>query len=117
MSTLNFFLVALILLVSVETAYANTMPSSSDSNTGWYQFDSLPQGEVIFDGISYGKTPVFIPVNPKADPNHNYVIKIVGYEDYSRQLKENPQSGETISVTLDMNIFFTDRNLFSCENN
>jgi len=116
MSTSKFWILLLILLVSVEITYANPVPTPEDSKIGWYQFDSLPQGEIVFDDISYGKTPVYIPVDVDSHLTHNVIIKIVGFEDYSRELNENPKSGETISVTLDTKIITSGRNLFSCDN-
>lgn len=71
---------------------------------GWFQFDSHPQGEVIFDDVSYGLTPVYVPVNVGSKTPHQAIIKISGYEEYYRELNENPKPGETILISLNTNL-------------
>lgn len=113
-SLFKIFLIFLILVISIQGITADTGDgSSSDNMIGWYQFNSEPQGEVIFDGISFGSTPVSVPVQVYSNPVHDVTIKIEGYEEYNRQLTGNPAPGETIPVSLNTNLIANIQKLLS----
>lgn len=114
MMSSRLLLVFLILVISINVVYANTIDNPEQTlDIGWYQFNSEPQGEVIFDGISYGLTPVSIPVRTESNPFHEVIIKIEGYEEYSRQLTENPEPGQIIPISLNTHLIANIQKLLS----
>lgn len=101
--TLRSLILMTILLCAGSIAYADS-PVNPASNDGYgtFSIESFPvSGEVIFDGQSYGYSPALIPVNQDAAPFHEVIVRMPGYEDYSRQISYNPARGETVPIVLD----------------
>ncbi len=99
-----FSILAFFILISLCTnVYADVSSSQTGSaGYGYFKVISSPaSGEVIFDGQSYGNTPALIRVSTDAVPLHEVVVKMNGYEDFTQQISYNPQSGETIPISLD----------------
>jgi hypothetical protein len=114
MTISKFLLLLIILILFADAVCATTSVNMTyQSNLGWYRFESLPKGEVIFDGVSYGDTPVTVPITNELKPPHEVTIKMDGYEEYYRQLDENPEDGETILVTLNTSLIRNIQNLLT----
>ncbi|NLV27954.1 MAG: PEGA domain-containing protein [Methanomicrobiales archaeon] len=116
MSFKNILLIILLIAITTQSACGNDMrESNSPDALGWFQFESQPMGELIFDGVSYGNTPVKVPVSMYSNPFHEVIIKMEGYEEYSREITENPGPGETIPVSLNTNLIANIQKLLSDE--
>jgi hypothetical protein len=93
---------SIIILSIIISTGASVLADSSSANYGYFKVDSAPEsGEVIFDGLSYGSTPALIKVDSDAQPFHEVIVRMDGYEEYSRQISYNPGNGETIPIVLD----------------
>lgn len=106
----------LFLLTLTPVSGFTTDQPDSEGLFGFFLFDSHPQGEVVFDGVSCGNTPAMVKVLCSSNSTHEVTIKIEGYEDYSRQLTENPEPGQTVPITLQTNLIMNIRNFLSEEN-
>jgi len=70
------------------------------SQKGYYRISSNPSGaSVVFDGTSYGTTPVTVSVSTTGTPGHTITVSKNGYEDWSQYYPGNPSADQTISVS------------------
>jgi hypothetical protein len=93
----------LFIIAAGGLVQANTnLPQSDVDGYGYFKVTSIPEnGELIFDGQSYGNTPALIKVASDSTPSHQVIIKMEGYEDYYQDISYNPDSGQTVSINLD----------------
>lgn len=111
----NIFISLTILFFLVPFVSATIEDKEILNEYGWYLFDSHPQGEVIFDSISYGNTPVYVKVDCNNDTSYEVIIRIEGYEEYSRLLTEKPEPGQIVPINLHTNLILNIRNFLSEE--
>lgn len=75
------------------------MPGPIGGDTGWFLIRSTPSGaSVIFDGSDVGYTPVTVKVYSTGSPYHTIRVEKSGYLAWTRELNENPASGETREI-------------------
>lgn len=68
-------------------------------DTGWYKITSNPSGaQVIFDGSDIGTTPAIVEIFSTGTPYHTVRVEKTGYEPWTRELSNNPGSGETLKI-------------------
>jgi hypothetical protein len=74
------------------------------SQKGYYRVSSDPAGaSVVFDGMSYGTTPVTISVSTTGTPGHTITVSQSGYQTWSQFYSGNPSADQTISVVATLN--------------
>ena len=78
---------------------AVTLPAPG-GDTGYFFIQSIPSGgDIYFDNIFRGETPVTVSVSTTGSPSHSIRITLPGYETYTSSYQGNPGPGQTIPIT------------------
>lgn len=84
-------------LVMIPVTLPVTLPGST---IGYFRISSVPSGaDVVFDGNSFGTTPVTVEVHTTATPRHTLELNLPGYQPYSQPINENPPADTTVPIT------------------
>ena len=78
-------------------------PTMIGSDYGWFSVDSVPPGaEITFDSIYQGPAPAFIKVYTTGSPDHQILVRMIGYYDWTRSITQNPGPGVTIPILANL---------------
>ena len=78
-------------------------PTMIGSDYGWFSVDSVPTGaEITFDSIYQGPAPAFIKVYTTGSPDHQILVRMIGYYDWTRSITQNPGPEATIPVLANL---------------
>jgi hypothetical protein len=84
-------------LVPIPVTLPVTLPGSQ---IGYFRISSVPSGaNVVFDGNSFGTTPVTVEVHTTGTPRHTLEVTLPGYQPYSQSINENPPADTTVQIT------------------
>jgi len=85
---------------STPPVEAVTLPAIPGGQSGYFSINSVPSGgDVYFDQVWQGQTPVSVQVSTTGNPSHSIVINKVGYNQWTSTYNGNPGSGQTIPIT------------------
>lgn len=84
-------------LVPIPVTLPVTLPGSQ---IGYFRISSVPSGaNVVFDGNSFGTTPVSVEVHTTSTPRHTLEVTMPGYQPYYQSINENPPADTTVPIT------------------